>query len=268
MALLKLGKDPIQSITDRNSASAIALNVAWEISVRELARMHDWGCLKKRAQLAQVVFDNTVDSSSSITVTPWVPNTAYAVNAYVSFGVGIYCCLIAYTSSSNFTDDLTQGYWYQTDLFTGADFSNGGSGSTGLYEWSYCYQLPEDFILLNELNGTDCAHKYGNGNLYEIYQDKIFCNTTYADVKYIAYVTNTTLYDSLFISALAILLAANVATTLRKDSGETAARLRAELVSDYLPKADARDANQRKMRRYSPVLDSRFVKSRWYSTNG
>jgi hypothetical protein len=286
LALMRLGQRRIQSITDQNgpdSGNAIACNVAWVQALAEVSRDAPWNCLKKRAYLGQLApgqnpnpqYPNPIPPNA----TTWAPGQNYAVNAYVIYASYLYQCLIANTSSGSFTVDLTRGYWFQTNYFW-PNYLGPSVGNAGpLFEFNYAYQLPPDFLALIELNGTNCfgggAGGYGgwggrgsgNGSLYEIYEKAIYCNTGQADIKYVRFEQDTTKYDSLFTGALVINLACMMATTLRKDDSALALRLRQEYM-DYLVKARLRNAGESNPRRYNIVSASRFVGSRFRSTNG
>ena len=228
LALMRLGMRKIQSITDQSNPSAIACNVGWSQALGEVSREAPWNCLKKRAFLGQLTPGQNPQTSPfppiPSSATTWAPNTNYAVNAYVLYAGYLYQCLIANTSSASFTVDLTKGYWFQTNYFS-PNYLGPLPGNAGpLYEWIYGYLLPPDFVMLVELNGTRCAgYGYGSGGgspttgaLYEVYQNQLFCNSSYANIKYNRFEPDTTQYDTLFTGALVLNLATIIATDLRK----------------------------------------------------
>lgn len=289
LALQDIGSMPITDIDDTSSNAALACSAAFWQSVRECGRAHDWNCLKKRAPNLAPLPPFPVGNGQSPpigwpgcqpTVPPpyWLPNTVYLGAQLVTYGNAIYYCLMGYTSSTNFINDLTDGFWAQEY----SSFYAGGQGNTGgQYEWNFAYGLPADYLLITELNGQDCRERRGIGSLYEIFvvqivnQDQsisnkltLFCNAPTANVKYTAFIQDTTIFDPLFVGAVAILLASKVASQLRKDDGRLAEQLRGRFVNEVLPNAKLKDAGERKDRRYDPCSESAFLRSRYRSTNG
>ena len=135
-----------------------------------------------------------------------------------------------------------------------------------MYEWTFGYELPGDFVLLVELNGT-CAWGSHNGRTCEIFQKALYTNAAYANIKYSRWEPDTTNYDPLFTGALVLNLACIIATHLRKDDARLSMGLRQEY-KEYLSDARMKDGAEIKLRRYNPVSESRFVRSRYNSTNG
>jgi len=268
-ALMRLGQRKCQAIDDVTDPNARAMLVAWPQAFGEVGRVAPWNCLRARASLSQLAPGVGSTQTSQPAATPWAPNTAYAVGNYATFGnpAYLYFCLIANTSTANFTNDLTAGFWMQTDMFSPSYLSwNTGNAGT-LYEWHFGYALPADFLLLVELNGQVCWRPKGLSDLYEVYQSNLYCNTPYADIKYNQLVTDFTVLDPLFTGALELKLAEMTATHLLKDGGKMALTM-AELFQKYLQEARQKNAAEGKPRRYNIVSESRFVRSRWRSTNG
>jgi hypothetical protein len=270
LALLRLGQRKIAAITDQTDGNAIACNVGYGQALGEVSRAQPWSCLKKRAFLGQLPANLTASPAIyppvPSTATTWVPGTAYAVNAYVIYAGYLYQCLIANTASTSFAYDLTRGCWFQTDTYSpnylGPPQGNAGS----LYEWTYGYELPGDFVLLVELNGV-CQWGSHVGRTCEIYQKGLYTNAASANIKYSRWEPDPTNYDPLFTGALVLNLACIIATSLRKDDARLSLTLRQEY-KDYLCEARQKDGAEIKPRRYNPVSESRFVRSRWNSTNG
>jgi hypothetical protein len=53
LALNHIGEPPIMDITDKNNSTARAANVVYASTLREVARDHEWNCLKTRIQLSK-----------------------------------------------------------------------------------------------------------------------------------------------------------------------------------------------------------------------
>lgn len=272
LALMRLGQRKIQNITDQSDPNAIACNVGWQQALSEVSRETPWNCLNTRKYLVALAPPSGTQNPNPIPPppAPWAPNTNYAVNDLTTYAGQLYQCLIANTSSSSFTIDLTKGYWFQTTIFYPNYLGPYPGGNAGtLYEWAYAYALPTDFILMIELNGVNCWNSWGNttGSLFEIYQGNIYCNTPNADIKYNRYETDTTKFDSLFTGALVLNLAATIATTCRKDDASLSLTLQNEY-KKYVTRARTKNAGESNPKRYSIVSQSRFVGSRYNSTNG
>jgi hypothetical protein len=278
LALGKMGAQPITSINDLTSQSAIACNNFFQQTFLEVARSHPWNCLKRRQVLAQLpasvnppVDPNTTPAPS----TPWAPFTVYTAAQFVTYGLYYYQCLVGYTSTNNFINDLTAGYWFQSDIATyQSAYATSGSGT--LFGWAYGYALPADYILVTALNGNSVDDYEALSDEYDIYivqstngsnQLALFTDQATADVEYVANITDITMWDPLFSAAFVCLLASYLSTALRKDDGKLYNLLREQYTRDYLPKARVKDAGEKKPRRYYPVSESRFVLSRWNSTN-
>lgn len=274
LALMRLGQLRIKSITDQSDGNAIACNVAWQQALATVSRETPWNCLKKRAYLTQVAAPADATCTTGVPPAPaaWAPGTNYAVNDFITYASQIYQCLIANTASNSFTIDLTKGWWFET-TFISWNYLGPIPGNAGpMYEWAYAYELPTDFILLIELNGQNCwqgVQNTGNtfGSLYEIYQKRIYCNTQYADIKYNRFETDTTNFDSMFAEALVLNLASMIATTLRKDDAQLSIGMFQEYRA-YIARALVKNGNERNAYRYNIVSQSRFVGSRYRSTNG
>jgi hypothetical protein len=232
MALSRIGAQPITDIADPLAPSAVACNTWWDQTRDEVGRAVPWSCLMKRIR---------VD----------------AVAGYPPPGA---------------TNDL--------------------------YEWNAEYLLPGDYLKMVELNGNDVWACDGrNGDLWEIYgqallnpsastgasstvnqyglalfadvdPDPITNQAPMANMKYVARVTDVRVWDALFVGAFVVLLAARVATIIRKDDLQVAQGLEAEYKRDKLPAAAVANGNEGKPRRYDLASESRFISSRWRSTNG
>lgn len=280
---MQLGMRKIQSITNLSDPSAIACNVAWNQAFGSVARETPWNCLKAPATLGQLIPSTTIttyETNIPSTATTWVPGTAYAVNAYVIYAGYLYQCLIANTSSSSFAVDLTRGYWFQTNTFSPNFFGPYPGNTAPGTGWRYAFALPVDFIALVRLNNSSAWGGWGwgsggggggnsgtQGRSHEIFQRTLYCNSPFAQIIYVQYQTDTTVYDSLFTDALIYKLAAMIATDLRKDDANLSLKM-LQAYKEIMSEARVKNAGDDKLKRFNPVTTSWFVRSRRFSTNG
>lgn len=280
---MQLGMRKIQSITNLQDPNAIAINVAWNQAFGSVARETPWNCLKAPASLGQLVVPTPINCPPNgnipSTATTWMPGTNYAVNAYVIYAGYLYQCLIANTSSNSFVVDLTYGFWFQTNTFSPNFFGPYPGNATPGSGWLYAFALPADFIALVMLNGSYCwggwgwGWGYGTGSgaqgsrSHEIFQRNLYCNEPSAQIVYIQYQMDTTVYDSLFTDCLVLKLAAMVATELRKDDSSLFMKLMG-MYKDRLSEARVKNAGEDKLKRFNPISSSWFIRSRRWSTNG
>lgn len=134
---------------------------------------------------------------------------------------------------------------------------------TPAFEWGYQYQLPADFIRLVGLNGVE-YHGQPQDD-WEIEGRYLLTDAEQADVKYTAYFEDCTIWDAMFANAVVVLLASKISIPMRQDEG-----LAQTLLMEYqrlaLPQARKTDANERRVERFNPVTESRFVNSRYYNS--
>lgn len=175
---------------------------------------------------------------------------------------------------------LREAYWnfakYRVALVAAANPSFG---------WAKAFTLPADFITLFQLNGIVRGQP---GDFYELEGGLLLTDETTADIQYIRKPTAAgpwdiedmlAVADPNFVDLLALLLAAKMAPTLRKDAVESVKKdgtqvLRKDgtqeavrlmgLYAQALTGAKMKDANERKNVRYDPASESRFVGSRYW----
>ena len=269
-ALSKIGAQAIVSLTDLSNASAIACNNNFQLAFETVARATRWNCLTKTAVLVPVPQLPLPPSAPTPPSIPWAPYTSYAANVYLSYGNAIYTTEYAYTSTGNFTNDLTTGALVQADY---PDYNAfGGYPSSASYPsgWPYAFALPGDFILLDSVN-ANTSEEYGYGNSgadeYEIMGQLIYTNTEQTSIKYVSNNQDTTRWDPLFIDCVTYKLASMIATALRQDGGQTEAAMLA-VYKQVLGQAITKNAGEKMPNRFQPINSSRFVASRWYFING
>lgn len=264
MALARIGVAPIDDIDAANDPVALDCRNAWEGALATHSRARDWNCLRRPLVLTQVVQDPLNPPTPIPSSTPWAPATNYAVGNYVTFGdpAYLYQCLIANLSSASFTNDLTAGFWFQTDIYdpnpfrpAGADYPSG---------WAYKYQLPDDFLLVCTLNDMSAE---GHEEDWEVMENFLYCNEPQAVIKYIALTEDTTKFDAMFIECLTFKLAEMLATKLRQDDTNISRGMAREY-ERKLTAAGAKNGNERRSRRYDATQNSRWIAARRWSTNG
>ncbi len=270
VALSKIGGQAIQSLSDQTSASAIACNNNFALAYLEVSRSGRWNCLLTTANLVQVPQIPLPNPSTPTNAATWAPYTQYLANTYLTYGGYYYSVEYTYTSTNNFTNDLTTGVLVQTNLPVANPYFPGGNGQQYQSGWAYEYKLPADFQLLAILNANTCWGDWegeGIGNDYEIMGDSLFCQESQAVIQYVQDQPDTSKFDSLFTNALTLKLASAISTFLRQDGG----KLEQELLGQYqqaLRFARAKNGGEQKGLRFNPIPSSRFNQARYGGVNG
>ncbi len=222
-----------------------------------------------------LVLYNTNGSPVSNAV-PWAPLTYYQANAFVTYGGYYYTVLISYTSTNNFTNDVTAGFLAQTDQQAGSSVTDAFSswdGSQYASGWGNQYQMPSDFELLAILNSSTVWDFDGaGGSDYQLQNAPpnglcLFTSASQAVIQYIPNQPDTTQFDPLFLDALTYKLAAAIATPLRQDGGAMQEKMMA-LYERQLMKARVKDGGEHQVRRFNPIRSSRFNQARYGGSNG
>jgi hypothetical protein len=128
-----------------------------------------------------------------------------------------------------------------------------------LFGWSVQYQLPVDCLRVLQLNGYEETEQAG---LWEVEGGKILTDEDEAQLKYIARITDGGLFDSIFITALAVKLASVIAKPLTGSSS-----MSQDLISEYEritgPKARRADAFENRIKRKFQWVGSDLVNARF-----
>jgi hypothetical protein len=275
IALSKIGNSSINSLQDQTNAAAVACNQNFTLAYLALVRASRWNCLIVTAvlpQIAQTLLTGTGTTVVTAAV-PWSPRTLYTANAFLSYGGYYYTVNFQYTSSSNFTNDVTSGYLSQTDQQQGQSvtdaFSSYGAGASYASGWAFQYQLPADFQLLDALN-ENVGNTWGLGENtedYEIMGTSLFCNCNQAVIQYVQSTPDTTRFDAMFTDCLTFKLASMIATKLRQDGGAMEREL-VQATEHLLRQARAKNGGEKQSRRFNPIASSRFIQSRRGGSNG
>lgn len=264
MALSLIGVVPIVDLSDPGNPAVEQALLHWQPSLGILGRAAPWSCISKPAVLVQVAQDPLNPGNTIPVPAYWIPSGhAYAAGDYVQYGnpAYIYQALVANVSTASFVNDLTSGFWFQTDQFNPNPF--GGSGQNYASSYAYKYALPEDCLFVAEYNPNACD---GYEADFKIMGSWLYSNDAQVCIIYVWPDPDTTRYDTLFVECLSLKLAAKMATKLRQDDTAVAKGME----SDYklaLGRARAKNANEKRSRRFDPVANSRFVAARRWSTN-
>ncbi len=129
-----------------------------------------------------------------------------------------------------------------------------------LFGWSYQYALPADCLRVVELNqiGWDAQ---GFADAFVIEQKNMLTNQATANIRYLARITDCSMYPPLFIEALAMKLAAVICKPLTGSAEQTAQLL--QILPSIIGKAVQTNAIEGKPRRRDQWEESRHVQSRW-----
>lgn len=113
------------------------------------------------------------------------------------------------------------------------------------FEWTAKFELPTDCLRVLEFNGNESTE---TDREFVIEGRWLFSNSTTANIVYVKRETDTTLYDPIFVKALALKLAVALSESIRGTTGKTA-----ELLAAYerytAPLARRVDANEGKRRK-------------------
>ena len=268
-ALSKIGNAAINSLTNQSSQAALQCNQNFQLAYLEVSRAARWNCILNTAVLNAVPQTPLPGCTPPVNPATWAPYTTYQANTYLTYGGYYYSVEFTYTSTNNFTNDLTTGALVQTNLPTNQPFfpPDGSSYPSG---WNYAYALPADFQLLCALNdNTYWGYQYYGDSTsdYEIIGPNLYCDDAQAVIQYVNNVTDTTRFDSLFVNALTFKLASMIATPLRQDGGI----MEKECLGEYktaLKEARTTNSGERQQRRFNLIGSSMFNRARYGGSNG
>jgi hypothetical protein len=127
------------------------------------------------------------------------------------------------------------------------------------FGWENQFTLPADCLRVLEVN--DSEFEVHRGNRWEIEGRVLLSNEDSVELVYTARTTDTTLWDPLFVEALATYLAARLSETMRGDTTRTAELLEefARMTGPVARRVDANETNRRRGRidLNSPVIAAR-----------
>jgi hypothetical protein len=126
------------------------------------------------------------------------------------------------------------------------------------FEWLYAYQLPVDHIRLLRLNNYEIDKIYES---YAVEANMLLTDADTAEIKYVARLTDVTLFPPLFVEALSIKLASKLSAPLTGRFDQPTA-----LMQEYDrvtgPKARLVSAFENRFRAKPGFVDSWLVRSR------
>lgn len=127
------------------------------------------------------------------------------------------------------------------------------------FGWRYAYGLPSDFIRLRQLNKFEA---WEPATTHEIESGALLTDEEEAHVRYIFRQEDVAKFDPLFVRALAIALAAQVAKPITGDE-DMATMLTRRLETIALPRAKQADAQEDRSRKKPWFVNSWLVRSRY-----
>jgi len=127
------------------------------------------------------------------------------------------------------------------------------------FEWGFAYQVPVDCLRVVQLNGYEQNEQQGE---FAIEGNQLFTDAEQAQVRYIARVTDGSLYPALFSQAVATMLASRLAGPLT-GSRELPSALLEEYEGLTGPKARMADVFEENRRLKPAWVDSALIKARF-----
>jgi len=196
-ALIALGELVVSDIDTDTSKRATTLTAIYEQKLKYLLRKHEWKFAAKRVTLEVAEYYIDVDAISA----------NFVLNEEISGAVGsgtIIYIIQEGTTARYYLKDVTTGFVDDEALSgdaSGAATANGVEvAATPVYEYSYMFPVPSDFVALREVYPTYLDYKL-EGNF-------ILCGeSSTLQIKYTRYISDPDEYDPMFSEALSALLA-------------------------------------------------------------
>jgi len=144
-------------------------------------------------------------------------------------------------------------------LRTRADIPRDGTNPP--FGYAYRYQLPLDFIRLFRLNGRDVQKRK---DLFDIEGRFLLTDAETAQIQYSKFERDSTVYDSKFVEALALLIGSKIAIQIRQDEA-----LKGFLKQEYnraLSSARKVDGNETNQAPYDGRSESGWIAARRVGT--
>ena len=213
LALLRLGANTITSLSD-GSRNATAANVIYDMIRDEILRSFDWGFAKRRAWLDEKT-PNKVTITGVTKANPGVVTYTHVGVSDPSNGDKVEIAgvvgMVALNGNQYVVDNVntTAETFELLDTDTSAMTVYGSAGTAERVipvsdEWIYCYDKPSDCLAVREVNDDPNI-------LFEMNEDGIYCDTKDISITYTKQVTDVSVFDVIFVSALAARLAGELA---------------------------------------------------------
>lgn len=132
--------------------------------------------------------------------------------------------------------------------------------TTPAFGYAYEYQLPTDCLRVLEFNEEDVVG-VDRPDAYEIEGRKLLTDAGQANIVYIARISDTNQFDSLFVTALSLQMAAELAMPITQSAEKQQALVR-EFNSLNFQTAARTDSNEVRSKRRLPWQHSDSVRSR------
>jgi hypothetical protein len=127
-----------------------------------------------------------------------------------------------------------------------------------LFDWSYAYQLPEDFNRITKFNTFETSDRISN---YEINGNTLLTDDDHASIAYISNNPDPSTFTSTFVSIMSLKLASDLAKPVAGSLD-----LKSQLLQQFersVAEAGRIDANSTRPRKIEPWVNSPLVNSRF-----
>ena len=132
------------------------------------------------------------------------------------------------------------------------------------FGYAYSYNLPDQWLRMVSLNDLDA---WDSQDWYSVEGRKLLTDQDEAKIVYTQFLSDSTKYDPLFVSALTIYLAAKLAKPIAGDAGQAQA-LMAEFKQVAFPAAAVVDSDDAICRARKPTDLSEWVAARRHNRFG
>ena len=226
----------------------------------DILRSHPWNFAtkRKRQTIAYNAVTDVTDSGGLIKITDGSHGIHTGDRVHIKGVQGV--------EQANGTFYVTR---VDNDEFTLNDSVFSGTYVAATGEWTlspqfaYTFQHtpPDDFLRIISIN-ADGGQLEDDGSDFLFEEGKILCEDETINLKYIARITDATLYPSDFVTAFSYLLASYIASDTAGMTGQ-ATQMRQFFENFVANKVKARDSAEGKGRRIVPFDDSQLVSARY-----
>lgn len=250
IALGHLGTVSLASYNE-NSPEGLHVRRQWDLTRDALLRSRHWNFAIKRATLTLTGAVSLTGISSTIGST----SVTVASATGLSVGMGIRGdfvpggTLITAISGTTLTLD--------TQATKTATSQTATAYTPPAFDYAYSYDLPSDYLRALEWNGREA----GTGEAaFDIEGAVLLCDDTTAQLRYVARITDQTLWDASFVEAFCLKLASRVAAGITTAQG--LAQALDQRADQYLLRAFGPDNGETKPRAVLAQTDSGWLAAR------